>query len=127
MATSSSSALAPRPKRLLTASGKLLDASNSAVPTISSHRYAIEAKRAKDAKRRHDQLDASRSSLSVALDSPIPTSTPSSPPITDAPDISSDSDQERQPRKSFFFQRAQQILTTIDVELQQAEKDPESS
>ena len=31
-----------RPKRALTASGKLLDASNSAAPTLSAHREAIQ-------------------------------------------------------------------------------------
>jgi hypothetical protein len=88
---------APRPKRLQTASGKLLDASNSATPTLSAHKHAIEAKRASD---------AATSSLSVpASDTPIPTSTPSSPPVTDAAlDISSDSDQEsQQPRKCFYL------------------------
>ena len=52
--TTNTASSAPRPKRLLTASGKLLDASNSAAPTLSAHKHAIEAKRASDdAAKRH--------------------------------------------------------------------------
>jgi hypothetical protein len=40
---------ASRPKRVPIASGKLLDASNSATPTLTFHKHAIEAKRADDA------------------------------------------------------------------------------
>jgi hypothetical protein len=36
---------APRPKRILTASSKLLDSSNTAAPSLSSHKQAIEARR----------------------------------------------------------------------------------
>lgn len=36
---------APRPKRITTASSKLLDSSNTAAPSLSSHKQAIEAHR----------------------------------------------------------------------------------
>ncbi|KAF8224468.1 hypothetical protein L208DRAFT_482835 [Tricholoma matsutake] len=42
-----------RPRWVLMASGKLLDSSNSVAPSLSSHREAIEAKRAEDAARQH--------------------------------------------------------------------------
>jgi hypothetical protein len=88
---------APHPKRSLTASGKLLDASNSAAPALSAHKHAIEARRA-------DEAAKSKSASSVAsqADSAVPTLTPSSPPITDSLQIDSDSDLESQrPRKHF--------------------------
>jgi hypothetical protein len=40
-----------RPKRAKTASGKVLDKSNTAAPSLSSHKEAIQAKRAEDAKK----------------------------------------------------------------------------
>jgi hypothetical protein len=114
--TTNGASSAPRPKRLLTASGKLLDTSNSAAPTLSAHKHAIEAKRASDdaAKRQ------ASTSLSVVSDAPNATSAHSSPPateaITDPQAISSDSDAEsQQPRECFKFQCAQ----PIDVDLQQ--------
>ena len=88
---------ASRPKRSLTASGKLLDASNSAAPALSAHKHAIEARRA-------DEATKSKSTLSVAspADLSVPTSTSSSPPITDTLQTGSDSDPEsQQPRKCF--------------------------
>jgi hypothetical protein len=81
---------AQRPKRVLTASGKLLDTSNSAAPTLSSHRQAILAKRAEDA-----AAEAAEKS---------PTSTPSTPPITEVIDSDPDSDPEhQQPREHSAF------------------------
>jgi hypothetical protein len=104
-----------RPKHLLTASGKLLDASNSAAPTLSAHKHAIEAKRASD--------DAAITKRHQASDKPIPTSTPSSPPLTATQEICSDSDQDsQQPCKS--FNRTNPKL--IDVDLQQVGKNYKS-
>ena len=85
------------PKWVPTASGKLLDASNSAAPALSAHKDAIEAKRAHEAAK-------SKSTLSVAslADSSAPTSTPSSPLITDSLQTGSESDLESQwPCKHF--------------------------
>ena len=95
--TADAASSSSRPKRSLTASGKLLDASNSAAPALSAHKHAIEARRA-------DEAAKSKSTLSVAslADSSVPTSTPSSPLITDSLETGSDSDLESQrPRKCF--------------------------
>ena len=89
---------APRPKRLLTASRRLLDASNSAVPTLSTHKHAIEAQRASDQAAK--QLQASKS-LSVASDTPIPSTSESTPLLP--MDTSEISDYESQPRELFYF------------------------
>jgi len=70
------------PKRVLTASGKLLDTSNSAAPTLSSHQQAILAKQAEDA-----AAEAAEKS---------PTSTPSTPLITGVFGSDPDSDLEHQ-------------------------------
>jgi hypothetical protein len=81
---------AQRPKRLLIALGKLLDTSNSAVPTLSSHRQAILTKWAEDA--------------AVEAAEQRPTSTPSTPPVTEV--ISSDPDSDlghQQPREPSMF------------------------
>ncbi|KAI9511448.1 hypothetical protein F5148DRAFT_1280729 [Russula earlei] len=60
-------------------------------PTLSAYKCAIEVKQASDEAAKQHQA-----SLSVASDLPIPTSTPSSPPVMDAQEISSDSDHESQ-------------------------------
>jgi hypothetical protein len=81
---------AQRPKRVLTASGKLLDTSNSAAPTLSSHRQAILTKRAEDAAAKAAEKS--------------PTSTPSTPPITEVFGSDPDSDLEhQQPREHSTF------------------------
>ena len=91
--TADATSSASRPKRSLTASGKLLDASNSAAPALSAHKHAIEAKRA-------DEAAKSKSTSSAA--SRADSATPSSPPIMDSLQIGSDSDLESQrPRKHF--------------------------
>ena len=78
------------PKRVLMASGKLLDTSNSAVPTLSSYWQAILAKQAEDA-----AAEATEQS---------PTSTPSTPPVTEVIDSDPDSDLEhQQPREHSTF------------------------
>ena len=75
--TADATSSASHPKRLLMASGKLLDASNSAAPALSAHKHAIEVRRA-------DKAAKSKSTLSVAspADLSVPTSTLSSLPIT---------------------------------------------
>ena len=75
------------PKRVLTASRKLLDASNLAAPALSAHKDAIEARQAHEAAK-------SKSTLSVASPADLSalTSTPSSPLITDSLQTGSDSD-----------------------------------
>jgi hypothetical protein len=98
---------ASRPKRVLTASEKLRDASNSAAPLLSSHREAIEAnlKRAEEATK---QLHAvpSLSSIGSGTDR---ASTPWSPPrsqsvATDADyNFQSDSESEQQQPHEFFI------------------------
>lgn len=95
---------APHPKHVLTASRKLLDATNLAVPTLSTHKHAIEVKRADNTTKRQ----AAAASLSVASGPLIPTlmtSSPSPALVTDVPEIpqtGSDSDLEsQQPHKCF--------------------------
>jgi hypothetical protein len=87
----------PRPRRVTIASGKLLDASNSAAPTLTSHKHAIEAKRADDAaKQASHQIDvaASAPSSPVAAVQPVPS-------IDDDADTS-DFEREK-PSKCFIY------------------------
>ena len=99
---------ASRPKRVPTASGKLLDASNSAAPALSAHKNAIEAKRLADEAATASKRQATASStLSVAsqADLAVPALTPLSLGIADTQQISSDSDLESQRPHKFFDTR----------------------
>ena len=101
---------APCPKQLLTASGKLLDASNSAAPTLTAHKHAIEAKRADDAAKRHGHQhlaptpsESSRGSQSDATTPSLATAPPSEFP--DSPPVANESDESdferQQPHRCF--------------------------
>ncbi|KAF8241165.1 hypothetical protein L208DRAFT_11685 [Tricholoma matsutake] len=92
--TTNTAPSAPRPKRLLTASGKLLDTSNSAAPTLSAHRQAIQAKRAEVAAAAAEQSQPLTSSRPSEV--AYPTSTPSTPPATEVLGSEVDLDLEHQ-------------------------------
>lgn len=81
-AASSSALPPPRPRRVLVASGKLLDASNSAAPTLTFHKQAVEARRADDAAKRRLQPDTAPPASTA--------SAPSSPPVGAIPDADTD-------------------------------------
>jgi hypothetical protein len=89
---------ASRPKRVLTASEKLRDSSNTAAPLLSSHRDAIEAnlKRTR-AEEVAKQLQASTESSIGTTSTPGPSQSQS---VTDPADNNqSDSESEQQPRE----------------------------
>jgi hypothetical protein len=64
-------ASAPRPKRVPVASSKLLDSSNTAAPTLSSHKQAIEAHRqAEDLTDHRDQDEPVEPALPDRISTP---------------------------------------------------------
>jgi len=102
----------PRPKRITTASSKLLDASNIAAPTLSSHRQAIEARRqAEDATDQADQHEATPQ-LSVV---PVHVSTDSTPkPSSPATDRLDDCATEPTPNSDSEVEEVQRSKSSLD-------------
>jgi hypothetical protein len=93
----------PRPKRVVIPSGKLLDTSNSAAPTLSSHKQAIDTRRADDAAKQVSHQVDMAASASVA-------SAPSSPLAAAVPGIDDDADasdlERERPSKCFVYYMA---------------------
>lgn len=100
-------------------SGKLLDASNSAAPTLTAHKHAIEAKRADEAAKQQERqletlqaLQPSSSMISLPESQPDTAtlaSTPSFPSITSTPENDADAgeldSESEQPCRCFITQR----------------------
>jgi hypothetical protein len=77
----------PRPKRIPVASNKLLDSSNTAAPSLSSHKQAIEAHRQAEESTDHRDQDRSLAPLSnVPNQISMPMDPQSSSPGTDFQD-----------------------------------------
>lgn len=84
----------PRPKRVQTASAKLLDTSNTAAPSLASHREAIETRRAIEQKQAED---AARQNHETTPRCSTPPRSPSEP-VTDPGNQSESDRSEQQPR-----------------------------
>ena len=103
--TPAASALAvPRPKRIPVASSKLLDSSNTAAPSLSSHKQAIEAHRQAEHSEQstdHRNQDESLAPLSKAPDQ---ISMPQDPrPSSPGTDTNSDSELVEVPKSKSYL------------------------
>lgn len=88
MSARSGAQSAPRAKRPITASQKVLDSSNTAAPELSSHKQAIEVRRAQEAaaKARKGDISSSSGRADQANDPSVATPPPSAatPPPSSA-------------------------------------------